>query len=217
MRCRWLPAERVGALLLNCPVSSAFWCAAVTPGAAGSRTGGFGPSDAIALASALISAIAMVVSALNRRTAKRALTLAERQDARRQVPFGLHLNEAVQWPAERARVVAANVRVANPADRAVTVVSAALHVTYTRPDALVMTVKVPAVDDVAVVPINVRVEPTPMPLRIEANDAASSWFVFVLDDDLTGGSPVDRFEVTAIDVHGRSERLVVTAFHEARA
>ena len=53
-----------------------------------------------------------------------------------------------------------------------------------------------------------------VPVALAANHAVSGWFLFAVNDDLTAGAPVDRYDLVVRDVHGVIESLQVTVFRQ---
>jgi hypothetical protein len=94
----------------------------------GAAEDGFGLTDVAAIASIVISGLALVISIRNRSTAIRALDLSERQEARRLIPFEVYLAEALRWPRADGTVLhGTSVRLSNPADRPAAIVAAELR------------------------------------------------------------------------------------------
>lgn len=142
----------------------------------------------------------------NRRTAMRALALSERQEARRDSRVDLYLNHSMSWrrPSNDDRLLGFHLLIANPTDRASSIVTAELHLSYSL-NGIVTTVKVPRALDMTPSEIPPEVNPIVLPARLEANDAVLGWFLFQVKDGLTGGRSIDRYEVFVRDVHGIEE------------
>lgn len=160
--------------------------------------------------------IALAVGAANRRIAKRALELSERQEARRESRVDVHLSSSTSWrrPSRRDRVLGVHVLVSNPTDRATSIVAAELHLTYSI-DGVLTTVKVPHATSVDAFEFPRGLTPASLPIRLEPNDAVSTLFVFRIEDDLTREREIERYDVHLRDVHGAEEGLQITIFHEA--
>jgi hypothetical protein len=165
-----------------------------------------------------IAALALVSSFLfglsSRRTARRALALSERIDARRAPELDLYLSDSVAWrfSADDARLIGLHVQVANPSDRPGALVGMDLHVTYAV-DGQLATLKVPHGGEMTHV-LTTGLDIVELPRRLEANDAFQGWFLFYLAGDLTGRHPVDRYDVVATDVRGVVAELQITAPRE---
>jgi hypothetical protein len=155
---------------------------------------------------ALSLGVSVAFGVRNRSTAKRALELSEQQEARRTPRLDLRLLESVAWRGigTTPRILGFNVVVANPTDRQSALVRAELHLTYTI-NAVVTTVKVPQAAPESLDHVPEQVSQTPLPARLDAGDAVSGWFLFSCDDDLTGGSPIDRYDFVLRDTHAVEE------------
>jgi hypothetical protein len=166
---------------------------------------------------ALSLAVTLVLGLWNRGTAKRALELSERQEDRRDSRVDLHMNDSVSWRSSAAdRLLGFHLMIANPTDRSSSLVSAELHLTYGL-NGVVTTVKVPHVSDATAITAPAGVVPIELPARLDANDAVSGWFLFLVEEGLTGGAPVDRYDVIVRDVHGFEATVQVTLFREVSA
>lgn len=168
------------------------------------------------IAPIVISGLALVVTVIfglrNRGTSKKALNLAERQEERRSSRIDPYVNDSMEWRQTAARVVGVHVVVANPTDAATSLVQAELHLTYDLGGTLTM-VRVRAE---AAAPENLPTEVAPLalPARLDANDATSGWLLFVLKDGITGGMPIERYDLVTRDVHGKEESIQLGVFRE---
>jgi hypothetical protein len=160
--------------------------------------------------------VTLVVGLLNRATAKRALGLAARQEARREARLELHVEESRSWrrPTDAARVLGFRIVVRNPTDRGNSVVGADVHLTY-RADEATTTVKVPCARDVSALDVPEHVGPINLAARVDANDALSGWLIFVVPNGLTHRRAIEYYEVVVRDVHGTEEAFQLTWLQEA--
>jgi hypothetical protein len=167
----------------------------------------------IAAASACI---ALVVGAANRRLAKRALDLSERQEERRERRVDVYLSSSTSWRrhSHHDRLLGVHLLVSNPTDRATSIVSAELHLTYTV-DGVLTTVKVPPVAPGDELEVPGDLAPTALPIRLEPNGAASGLFIYRVKDKLTRDRDIERYDVQVRDVHGIEERRQITIFSES--
>lgn len=167
----------------------------------------------IAAASACI---ALAVGAANRRVAKRALDLSARQEARRESRVDVYLSSSTSWRrhSHHDRLLGVQLLVSNPTDRATSIVTAELHLTYTV-DGILTTVKVPPVAPGDELEFPGDLLPTALPIRLEPNDAASGLFIFQITDELTRDREIERYDVYVRDVHGVEESRQITIFYEA--
>jgi hypothetical protein len=168
---------------------------------------------AVAVA-ALSVAVSLVLGRSNRATAKRALALSERQEARRDTRIDLYLNESVSWRGRPGsnRVLGFHILISNPTDRANSLVDAELHLTYDLAG-VVTTLKVGHTD--ASVPPPAGVSPLSLPTRLDANEATSGWLFFQVSQALAGDREIDRYDLVLRDIHGLEETRQVTIFREA--
>jgi hypothetical protein len=169
-------------------------------------------ADAISLA-ALVASVGLALWSL--RISRKALRIAEDQDARRTRYLEFYLNESVSWRLDDAgaRLVGFHLMVTNPADRPNSVVRADLHVTYSVGTSLVV-VQIPCTTGAPPVALASDHVPLGLPLRIGAKSAVSGWFLFRLSKELTGGHPIERYDVVLRDVIGIDQNLQVMTIGE---
>ncbi len=167
-----------------------------------------------AIASALVAFLALILGLANRRTAREALRLSQRQEERRSPRLDLSLLDALSWRpvGTESRVLGAKILAVNPTDRDGALVEIDLHVTYGSSVGVVTTVKVPHGGDEVRLPEPMR--PLDVPSRLAANDAITGWLAFNLHNELTGGRPIDRVEIVVRDSRGVVEHLSVWNLRE---
>ena len=176
-------------------------------------------SSLLEYASVAIAVLSLVVSVglglRNQRIARQALELAERQEERRVSRLVVHLNESVAWrqAGESTRVLGFHLLITNPSDRATSLVRAELRRSYSV-DGIVTTVKLDHATSLASGVVPGAVVLMELPLVVGANSAVSGWFLFRVAGILTGGRPVERYDVVLRDVHDVEETLQVTLFRE---
>lgn len=160
-----------------------------------------------------ISAGAVVISLSNRRTARRSLQLSEQQEARRDSRIDLYLIDSLdEQPTSGDRLLAFQVLISNPSDRDNSIVAAEVHLTYSL-EAVVTSVKVRHGIDRGTSSAFAGVKPLDLPVALDANGAVSGWLLFRIDSALTGGRPVDRYDLVIQDVHGTQESRQVTVIN----
>lgn len=174
-------------------------------------------TDYVPLAIAGLSlAVSGALGFLSRRTANRALALAERQEARRHSRLDLYLiaSAARRRSSTGDRVLEFHVLVSNPADSASSLIAAELHVRYGLAEGVVTTVKIQhglaGNDDLT----TTSVTSLGLPARLDANDAVSGWLRFALPGSLLRGRAIDRYDLVVRDVHGIDESLQVSCLSE---
>lgn len=167
----------------------------------------------IAVASAVIALGSLLVSLSNRRTARRALRLSERQEERRAARLDVDLIEGVSWRGvdpKAPRWIGMNMRAVNPTDRGGSIVAADLHVAYATPAGVLIVVKVPhAADARPDLP-----PPLVLPASLPANGGLQGWLMFELKPGLVAG-PIDRYSVVLSDGRGISKEVHVWALRES--
>ena len=163
----------------------------------------------------IISAIAVLVAIVfgtsNRRTARRALSLAEQAEARRAPQLDLYVSESAVWRSDedQAREYGVHLLVVNPTDRASAIVVAELHVHYSVENHL-STVKIPA----AASSQREGIETIGLPQRLEANGASSGWLLFQVPGELVRSRDIQRYDVVVRDVHDTIASVQVAVFQE---
>lgn len=158
-------------------------------------------------ASVVIAAIALLVSASNRKIAKSALSLSERQEGRRAARLDLSLYEAIPWrPAGRAsRWIGVRVLAVNPTDRDGSVIAADLHATYTIPGGAVTVVKIPHGADAEAWGLPESIAPLEVLAPLPGNGAVTGWLMFKVDDALIGDATIERYDAVLRDSRGPVE------------
>lgn len=179
-----------------------------------------GPGDAatwVDIAPIVIAAFALLVSVVlglrNRGTSKKALALAERQEARRESRVDVYVNDSMAWGHDEGRSVGVNVVLANPTDAPTSVVRSELHVTYDVQGTMT-TVRVHPSGSSPSSTVPAEVVSLDLPVRLDANGAVSGWFVFLLREGLTGGRPVERYDFVTRDVHGKEQTVQLGIFRK---
>lgn len=164
--------------------------------------------------SAIVAAVAFLVSLSNRATAKKALRLSETQENRRAARLDLSMTEGVSWrpPGEPRRWIGMHVLAVNPTDRDGSLVGADLHVTYTTADGDPMMVKVPHGPAGTTLPGEIVA--LEIPMRLPSNGAVAGWLVFKLDDGVVGGGEIDRYDGVVRDSRGLTETLQAWVLRE---
>lgn len=163
-----------------------------------------------------ISALAFLVSIVfgvsSGRTARRALRITEREEARRSPRLSLYVHDTALWksPHNATRAYGVHLQLVNPTDLPTTVVMAELHITYSV-DAHLAVVKTPIVEPTTFRCSFKKIE---IPQRLEANGVASGWLVFRVADALVDRGDVHRYDVVVRDVHNVVETRQIAVFRE---
>lgn len=168
----------------------------------------------ISLASAIVAAAALFVSARNGATARRALAITTMQEERRSARLDVSVKDSVTWRSDesRRRWIGVHTLNVNPTDRDGSIISADLHVTYQSAANKSVVVKVPASGPKLDLPPSMS--QLPIPAMVPANGAAMGWLIFELADGLTGGGAIDRYDVAVADSRGPIETVQVWVLRE---
>lgn len=171
-------------------------------------------------ASLSVAALAFATSAgfgfLNRRTAKRALAISERQEARRESRLDIYLidSRAQRRGDKRDRIIGFEVRISNPSDSPNSAVAVELRLTYLI-DGTPMAVKLQADRSLQFSTETPGASGLDLPAALESNGARSGWLLYRVDDVLTAPAQIDRYELVVQDVHGIERGLPVTILEQA--
>jgi hypothetical protein len=164
-------------------------------------------------AGALVIAFGFGIS--NRRTARRALALSERQEGRRQSRLDLQSINALAWTRDhgRDRILGVDLVVANPTDVGNSIVETELRITYST-NGVLTTVKVPCTPLQRLSPPVPPIETVDLPARLEPHGAAAGWFTFHVPEPLLGGRRIEGYEIVVVDVHGIEATRKLAIFPE---
>jgi hypothetical protein len=171
---------------------------------------------ASAAAAVFSTVVTLTLGLSNRRMARRALQVSERQEERMGQALGLYLYDSVSWGrASTDRILGFHVLVSNPSERTTTIIELELHLTYSVARVLT-TVKIPHSPELAPLQIPTGTSPIMLPAHIASNGAISGWALFSLQKQrLIRDAVVDRYDLSIKDVHGLVESRQVTVFREA--
>lgn len=153
-----------------------------------------------ALAALASAGFAYVVS----RQGKRALLLAERQEARRRPSLVLYLSEGYvrHFGGEAAyRLYAFLLSISNPSDIANSVARIDLYVTYTTKQSLRMTIKVEC-KPFQSVEFGDAQNSLSTPFALSSHETSAGWAYFRVEEELLNDSVIDGYSVVATDSHG---------------
>lgn len=168
------------------------------------------------LLSIMISVVAVLVSLglglSSRRTARRALRISERAEARLMPHFDLYLQDAAVWtsPRDATREYGVHLRITNPTDLPTAVVVAELHISYSRADHTAA-VKVPTANAPQFVG---DIDTIELPRSLQANDATSGWMIFHVPEELLSKTDVQRYDLEVRDVHDVIRSVQILMFPE---
>ena len=156
----------------------------------------------IAFASLVVSICSAIYSG---RKASRALAISESQERRRQPQLGIYLAKAYRRVTPKRQLFGFLVSVSNPTDVNNALARAELQITYLVRDDASVVCRVqhdPALEDKQ----NHYGDASPtvftLPLRIDAHQTASGWFLFALENDAIGKGTIDTHNLILEDTHG---------------
>lgn len=168
-------------------------------------------SVVIALSSMLV---ALIFGLVNRSVSRKALSISQRQEARRESRIDLYIVHTAAWKRQdlAGRTLGINVQIANPSDRETSITRVELHLTYAVQGRLT-TLKVSA--DSTSAPHEDEIVPLSLPFRLQTGEAKLGWMLFFVPADVASTRAVDRYDLVVRDVHGFEESLQVAIFTEA--
>ncbi|QXC60552.1 hypothetical protein KSP35_19860 [Aquihabitans sp. G128] len=166
----------------------------------------------MAVVSAVMASCSLLLGLSTRSTARRALGVSEAQEARRDPKLHLELLDGVAWRTRGVRNFALKVLATNPTDRDGTLTRVELRLTYKGRDDHVLTVQIPAT--IALPDCPPEFVALPVPTAMPANGAVAGSYLFRVDDEVTSGRPVERFELHVTDSRGIVKSVVTAALRE---
>jgi hypothetical protein len=156
----------------------------------------------IALASLMVSIFSAIYSG---RKASRALSISESQERRRQPQLGIYLARAYRRFTPKRQLFGFLVTVTNPTDINNAVARAELQITYLVRDDASVVCRIghdPAIKEKRNDEGEASAAVFALPLRIDAHQTASGWFLFALDNDVIGKGTIDAHSLILEDTHG---------------
>lgn len=170
----------------------------------------------ISILSIVIASVAVLISYLGMRTAKRSLRLSEEQDRRHAPRLVPYLKEGYcKSPIGSSfRVFAFSISVSNPSDTDNSVARLDLELNYTTCNRVCMNVKVPHDSTLASELGYANLTALHIPFRIDAHQTIAGWALFRIDDSLLGDGEIDGHKVVLSDSHGEICSLEPSIVHE---
>lgn len=156
----------------------------------------------------LISLISVFLSWRSSRIARRALAISESQEKRRQPQLGVYLANGYRQTGPNGQLFGFLVSVTNPTDINNSIARTELQITYLVEKDVKTTCRLqhnPAVGERA--SSNAAVHAATifsLPIRIDAHQTLSGWFLFALDNHVIGKGSVDSHRLILEDTHGVS-------------
>lgn len=160
-----------------------------------------------------ISALALVVSAwsaiMTWRSGKRsarALSISEGQEKRRQPQLGIYLVNGYRRLVPRRQLFGFLVSVSNPTDIDNSIARAELQITYLLDADVKAVCRIQHNPDLgeSIAHDKTRATVFQLPVRIDAHQTVSGWFLFGLDNDVIRNGTIDAHSLILEDTHGVS-------------
>lgn len=155
----------------------------------------------------LVSLISVFLSWRSSRIARRALAISESQEKRRQPQLGIYLANGYRQHAPNGQLFCFSVSVTNPTDINNSIARAELQINYLLENDVKTTCRLqhnPAVGEVASRNAVEAATIFSLPMRIDAHQTVSGWFLFALDNQVIGKGSVDTHRLILEDTHGVS-------------
>ena len=160
-----------------------------------------------------ISALALFISGWSAfiswrsgKNAARALAISEGQEKRRQPRLGIYLVSGYRRLVPDRQLFGFLVSVSNPTDINNSIVHAELQVTYLLDADMKAVCRIQHNPDLgeSIARDKTRATVFPLPVRIDAHQTMSGWFLFALDSDVIRNATVDSHSLILEDTHGVS-------------
>lgn len=161
-----------------------------------------------------ISVLALLVSGCSAffswragRNAARALAISENQEKRRQPQLGIYHVNGFRRLVPKRQLFGFIVSVSNPTDINNSVARAELQITYVRENDVIAVCRI---QHNSALGVHVGSDTTAaasilsLPLRIDAHQTVSGWFLFALDNDVIREGTIDAHSLILEDTHGVS-------------
>lgn len=141
------------------------------------------------------------------RLARRALAISESQEKRRQPQLGIYLANGYRQLTPNGQLFGFLVSITNPTDINNSIARAELQITYLVEKDVKTTCRLqhnPAVGEKASGNAVQAATIFSLPMRIDAHQTLSGWFLFALDKQVIGKGSVDSHRLILEDTHGVS-------------
>jgi hypothetical protein len=163
------------------------------------------PKVWISVLALLVSFFSALLSWRSGKNAARALAISENQERRRQPQLGLYLFNGYRRRVPNRQLFGFLVSVSNPTDINNSVALAELQITYLLENDVEAVCRLPHNPSLGE---NTPGEGMPaatvfsLPVRIDAHQTVSGWFLFGLDNNLIGKGTITRHKLILGDTHG---------------
>ena len=155
----------------------------------------------------LVSLISVFLSWRSSRISRRALAISESQEKRRQPQLGIYLANGYRRLTPNGQLFGFLVSVTNPTDINNSIARAELQITYLLEKDVITICRVQhnsAVGESASNNTHQVATILSLPMRIDAHQTVSGWFLFALDNEVIGKGSVDSHRLILEDTHNVS-------------
>jgi hypothetical protein len=155
----------------------------------------------------LVSLISVFLSWRSSKIARRALAISEGQEKRRQPQLGIYLANGYRQLTSNGQLFGFLVSITNPTDINNSIARAELQITYLLEKDVETICRLqhnPAVGESVSHNALQAAAILSLPVRIDAHQTVSGWFLFALDNQVIGKGSVDSHRLILEDTHGVS-------------
>jgi hypothetical protein len=161
------------------------------------------PKTIIAALALIVSLISLAISWLSGNRASRALAISEEQENRRKPRFTVYVNKSRRRLTPHGQRFDFLLSVSNPTDTSNSIARAELQITYLLENDVKAVYRIQHDSDLSgQLDSAEELRPFALPVRIEAHQTLSGWFLFSLDDVIKG--TVDSHSIILEDTHSIS-------------
>ena len=148
--------------------------------------------------------ISLIFSYLSTRIAKKALSISEQQEARRQPALRPYLIDGYYKKMEdrKSKVYGFSISVSNPTDAGNSLAHLELEICYVNPKNVCMKLKIPHQDNLANDFGGGSIRPIVVPGPIPAHQTVAGWALFNVSHALLGECVIDSYLINITDAHG---------------
>lgn len=162
-----------------------------------------------AVASATAAWMALLLSCLSFVTSRKALRIAEQQEARRKPSVVVYLQDGYVSVGAKlgSRAYGILVSLSNRSDSDNAIAQALLLLTYVKSNGTQLTLKVGAEGEPPDAFADKSANHLRVPIRIDAHQTVSGWCFFAVEDAILEDSHIDRTQVVFVDTHGNESTV----------
>ena len=164
------------------------------------------PKVWISVLALLVSGCSAFFSWRSGKNAARALAISESQEKRRQPQFGIYLVKGYRRLVPKRQLFGFLVTVSNPTDINNSIARAELQITYLLEKDVKAICRIQHTPTLGENTVSEGTSATllSLPMRIDAHQTVSGWFLFGLDNDVIRDGTIDAHTLILEDTHGVS-------------